>query len=207
MSSLKWAQWGMTMKLAIGLLALIISHSVYARCPVAPINQPNEDAKKLRVNQLSEFMACLPGDPANDRSPCNTFASQGLNKIWGYSDFGTDEKTFLTANQIWAKVNSPGSKWLTLGAVSDVDNNLCAQSLANSGRAVLAVMKGPDGGHGHIALVIPGEPQISTTWGILAANSASFFLDEPTKAYISQPLSFAFSKTVASEARFFYRDR
>ncbi|MGB3251655.1 hypothetical protein [Buttiauxella gaviniae] len=194
------------MKIFFGLLFLITSNVVFSQCPVAPINQPNDEARKLSVNGLSKFMVCHSGD-REDRSPCNTFASQGLSSIWGISDFGTDNNTFLSANQIWEKVNSSGSKWSSLGDVFDEDNNLCAQSLANSGWAVIAVMKGTNNGHGHVALVIPGELQKVPSWGMLAANSASFLLDEPTKGYISKPLSFAFSKTKASEARFFYQGR
>ncbi|HCR0386880.1 hypothetical protein [Enterobacter kobei] len=195
------------MKMLITLFCLLIGSFTYAQCPVAPINSPNEESRKLSVNKLSEFMICDISAPENDRSPCNTFASQGLNAIWGINDFGSDQKTYLTANQIWEKVNSPDTVWHNLGSVLNEDNNLCAQSLANAGWAVLAVMKGSDNGHGHIALIIPGEPQQALSWGMLVANSASFFLDKPYKAYISKPLSFAFSAANANQASFFYRGR
>ncbi|EKI3096600.1 hypothetical protein PC510_003881 [Escherichia coli] len=185
-------------------LLLSISGGVYGGCPVAPINTPTEKAEKLSTQLLPVLMKCKESLPANDQSPCNFFVSQGLYIMWGVDDFGKGDGPFLTANQIWDKVNSGNSNWKKLGIVLDEDNNLCAQSLANDGWPVIAVMK-EEGGTGHVSLVIPGQPTESSTWGMLSANSANFRLNQPEASYVGSPLSKAFGKENAKRAVFFYR--
>jgi len=174
-----------------------------AQCPVPPANIPSAAANRLALNKLGQFLKCESNDPLNDQSPCNTFASRGLEAIYDIKDFKLSETKHQSANQMWDTVSKPGSSWEKLGNVLDEQNNLCAQSISNSGWPVIALLYAPD--HGHVALVIPGEPQKSNSWGILVANSSSFFLNKPGSAYLNKPLSNAFSTTSAQHASFFYR--
>jgi hypothetical protein len=176
---------------------------VHAQCPVSPINTPSAAANSLAVSRLGQFLKCEAGDPLNDQSPCNTFASRGLEAVYDVTDFKSGSKGHQSANQMWETVNAPGTKWIKLGTVFDEGNNLCAQSTANAGWPVIALLKAT--GHGHVALVIPGQPTVSNSWGILSANSASFFLDKPTSVYLNKALSSAFGPANAKKAVFFYR--
>ena len=137
----------------------------------------------------------------NDQSPCNTFAARGLESIYRVSDFKT-ATGYFSANAIWDYVNA-SSDWVSLGGVFNEDNNLCAQAMANQAAPVIAVRKAP--GNGHIALVIPGDPERSGSWNMLAAYSASFLFHHPDQAYVGGPLSKAYTKDDAKTAVFFYR--
>lgn len=174
-----------------------------ANCPVSPVNIPSANAEKVMVSKLGQFLKCDTNDPLNDQSPCNTFASRGLEAMYGVDDFKLGENSYQSANQMWAFVNSPDSKWQKLGQVFNEQNNLCAQSMVNTGWPVIALLQAS--GHGHVALVIPGEVQSSSSWGMLVANSASFFLNKVDSVYLSKPLSNAFGVDSAQKAIFFYR--
>ena len=190
-------------RFVLSIMALVAAGAAAAQCPVPLANTPSASAEQLAVSRLAQFLKCDPVDPLNDQSPCNTFASRGLQSIYGVKDFMLGGSTFQSANQMWDTVNAQGSKWLRLGSVFDEQNNLCAQSLANAGWPVIALLKAA--GHGHVALVIPGEPQQSASWRMFAANSASFFLGKPASAYLNKPLSFAFDTAHAQDASFFFR--
>jgi len=195
---------GLVKKIMLIVVAIAASGTAAAQCPVPPANTPSPAANQLAVSRLGQFLKCEANDPLNDQSPCNTFASRGLESIYGVTDFKSENTSHQSANQIWNTVNAPGSKWVKLGGAFDEQNNLCAQSMANNGWPVIALLKAT--GHEHVALVIPGEPQRSNSWGILAANSASFFLDKPASAYLNKPLSSAFDAASAQKAAFFYRN-
>jgi hypothetical protein len=183
------------------LLLLFLPTIGTADCPLPLTSVESTQAKQLAMNKLNQFLQCDPKDPINDQSPCNTFAARGLEAIYAVTDFKT-AAGFLSANAI-ADYVAHNEKWVSLGGVFNEDNNLCAQVVANSVYPVIAVMKAA--GHGHIAVVIPGEPQKSTTWKFLAANSASFFYESPGSAYVGGPLSKAFGPTHAQKALFYYR--
>jgi hypothetical protein len=193
------------MKKTLLNLATIAAFSLAsAQCPVPPANAPSAEANRLAIDKLGQFLKCEAKGPLNDQSPCNTFASRGLEAVYGVKDFKSGDGTHQTANQMWDKVNGSGSKWKKLGSALDEQNNLCAQSIANAGRAMIVLLQAP--GHGHVALILPGEPKKSDSWGMLVANSASFFLNKPASAYLNRPLSNAFSKGDAQKAAFFYRN-
>ncbi len=187
------------------LVVVIVATSTLARaeCPVPMTSVPTAAANSLAISKLGQFLKCDAKDPMNDQSPCNTFASRGLEAIYGVTDFKSGKALHQSANQMWDTVNASGTAWKTLGTVFDETNNLCAQSIANAGWPVIALLK--TSGHGHVALVIPGQPVKSGSWKILAANSASFFLDKPASAYLNKPLSNAFGQADAQKAMFFYR--
>ena len=190
------------MRCVVGPMIMCLAAQVIAGCPVPVQNTPSQAAKQLAIAKLGPLLACKPDDPINDQSPCNTFASKGLEAIYGVIDFKTGPNQFMSANKIHEKIKS-SSKWKAIGTVFNVDNGLCAQSASNAAMPVVAVMTGNP--HGHIALVTPGEPQKSGTWNMLVPMSASFFYKEPSKAYLDGPLSKAFGPANASNATYYYR--
>ncbi|WP_155769859.1 hypothetical protein [Burkholderia vietnamiensis] len=182
-------------------LALGWSIAATAGCPVELVSTPTGAAQALMISKLTPLMACQVGDPLSDKSPCNVFVGKGLDEVYSISDFKTADG-YLAANRIADSI-AIDARWVKLGKVFDEGNNLCAQALANNAYPVIAVEKAA--GNGHVALVIPGEPAKSSSWGMFVANSASFFIDNPTKGYVSAPLSKAFSAQNAQAAVFFYR--
>lgn len=188
-------------------LLLIIGASLTVEaeaCPVAIVNTPSEAAQSLAIDKLSQFLACSANDPLNDQSPCNTFASRGLEALYNVTDFKTGPNSHMSASQIYDTVSNNGSAWTKIGSVLDDDNTLCAQSAANAGLPVIAVMKGSP--HGHIALVIPGEPSKVSSWDQkLAPMSASFLIGHPDQSYVKGLLNKAYGSVNASKAVYFYR--
>jgi hypothetical protein len=174
---------------------------VGASCPVELSSVPTAQAKALAVSKLTDLLACRSSDPLNDQSPCNTFVGRGMETIYSVQDFKKGNN-YLMANEIFDYATT-NSRWVKIGGIYDENNNLCAQSLANNAYPVIAVLKRE--GNGHIALVIPGEPLQSPSWKFYVTNSASFFIGHPEKAYISAPLSAAFTVDNAKNAVFFYR--
>jgi hypothetical protein len=181
--------------------ALLAPAMVDAACPVPPASSPTASAKALSISKLGQFLKCEANDPLNDQSPCNTFASRSLESIYGVTDFKV-VNGHMSANKM-ADFIETNKQWVSIGNVYDLDNNLCAQALSNQAYPVIAIKKGTD--HGHVALIIPGEPAISPTWGFLVANSASFLIHKPDKAYINGMLSKAFQPNDAMDATFYYR--
>lgn len=172
-----------------------------AACPVELISLPTEAARKLTISTLAQYMKCDPKDLANDKSPCNTFASRGLEAIYNVTDFKT-ANGHLAANAMLDYV-AGHSQWVKIGTLWSEDNNLCAQALANNAFPVIVLLK--EAGHGHVALITPGEPARSPSWGFNVAKSASFLLDRPGSAYLDGLISRAFKKEDAINAVLYYR--
>lgn len=193
----------MRQHLLVALLCLSTSVALATACPVPIQTTPSNTANALRTSKLNDLMKCDPADPGNDQSPCNTFAGKGIELVYGYSDFKTSTG-YLDAKHIATFVAS-SDRWVDAGTVFDATNNVCAQSLANTGHAVVAVQMSSADPHGHIALVLPGALVKSGKWNMPVANSASFFIGQPLRGYVNDMLSNAFSPTNAAQAEFYYR--
>ena len=149
----------------------------------------NENWEEEVTNSLYEFMAC--DDPLDDISPCNKFVGEALKMVYGIHDFYDEEKErYLLANEI-ADFLAKEDKWTLLGKGSEQSALNEAQGYANLGKAVVAVLKS-NSGHGHVAIILPGESGPSSAWGLNVPNSASFFIYKPESSYIGKKLSYAF---------------
>lgn len=140
---------------------------------------------------LSEFLSC--GGPTPPNTPCNTFLSQALKRVYNINDFDRAGGGFLTANEMADYVKIHTDKWTELGDASSQQALKEAQGYANIRKAVIAIQQNPDG-HGHVVLIVPGILQKSGSWNLDCPNSASFFLNQPAKSYVSRHLGFAFAK-------------
>lgn len=186
----------------IALLCLFFPLASFAHCPV-PLQSSSFDLPLgVYSERLRQYFACSFDDPLSSRSPCNVFVIRALSDIYGVPDFKTQKGDFLSANEIVRLLESGHNEWAEIGSVSDSSSGLCAQVLANRGFPVVAAMRSKD--HGHVALVLPGMPALSTSWKTYAPNSASFFLDRPEKGYFDRPLSKAFSLKNAMSTKYFF---
>ena len=161
-------------------------------------NNENHDLNSL----LNEFLSCGELTPAN--TPCNIFLAKALESVYNISDFKKDGDSYFSANEISTAVQV-NDKWTSLGKCSDQATLIEAQNYANLGKAVIAVYEN-NMGHGHVALVIPGELIASGTWGMACPNSASFFLNKANKSYVSKPLSFAFDNSIKADVIIYGRN-
>src|SRR5262245_25582382 len=96
---------------------------------------------------LQKYAACpLPLD-----SSCRASLAQALEHLYGVKDFGNEAK-YMTPAEIGKKV-AADSNWSHLGSASDQNALKSAQSSANCGKAVVAVLASETGGH--VAIILP----------------------------------------------------
>jgi hypothetical protein len=163
----------------------------------------NGPGQRAIYDKLMSLMAC-PADVNKDEGrqidavAYNWFVAKGLSELYGVHDFDpTTQGKWLNANEIVAWVRSHGNLWTKLGQanVQSILNDAAAGA-ANK-QPIVATMQGDP--HGHVALVLGGTPQSSTTWkdaqgnALRAPNSAAFSLDNVAKAYVFCRLSAGFS--------------
>lgn len=142
------------------------------------------DQQKYMDTALQKFAACqLPLDDS-----CRAALAQALEHIYGVKDFDNQSK-YLTAVEITKKV-AGDSNWEHVGSASDQNALKSAQSSANCGKAVVAVLASDTGGH--VAIILPGPLAHSGGWKLDVPNSASFFTHNPSKSFAGKPLSYSF---------------
>lgn len=142
------------------------------------------DQQKYMETALQQFTACqLPLDNA-----CRAHLAQALEHLYAVKDFGSESK-YMNATEVGKKVASDAN-WEHLGSATDQDALKKAQSSANCGRAVVAVLSSETGGH--VAIILPGPLTPSSGWKVSVPNSASFFTHNPSKSFAGKPLSYSF---------------
>lgn len=156
---------------------------------------PSSD--RTTYDRLMQLMAC-PADVDKDEGrqidhvACNWFVAKALDTLYGVKDFGPSVNgRWLNANEIVAWVTSHPKLWTRLGNAADQATLDEAAAGAGNGQPVIATMV--DDPHGHVAIILPGAVQNSTTWGMMVPNSAGFSLDHVGNAYVYCRLSATFS--------------
>lgn len=133
---------------------------------------------------IQKFAACpLPVDDS-----CRGALAEALEYVYSVKDFGAAPK-YMTPAEIEKKVASD-SNWEHVGSASDQNALKTAQSGANCGKAVIAVLASDTGGH--VAIILPGSLAHSGTWKLDVPSSASFFTHNPLKSFAGKPLSYSF---------------
>ena len=149
---------------------------------------PNWSPDKARA-VISEFMRCK--DSVDKHTPCNVFVQNIIRKVFGIDDFGFQQPE-ATANTMADYMAHNPALWESLGNGESQAALTRAQAEANSGKAVIAVWNNP-GGHGHVALIIPGALRPSSSWhSLLVPNAAQVSLNDLSRAWIGRPLSESF---------------
>ena len=139
-------------------------------------------------------------------SPCNIFLAQALKLLFGITDFDFPglPGQFLDANDIAKYVSSHPEQWTFLGIASDQIVLERAATYANLNRPVIAVYVAAP--HGHVAVVLPGTLQYSGHWKLHVPNSASVFLNRPSKSYVGLTLSNAFQAAHMPKVKLYARN-
>jgi hypothetical protein len=136
---------------------------------------------------LSEFLSCK--NPIDDQSPCNYFLGRALARVYDIHDFDAPGG-YMSANAIAVYVKVSGN-WTKIGDATNQDKLTEAQGYANLKKPVIAVRSASDG-HGHVAMILPGELSKSGIWNLMVPNSAAFLLDDPKHSYVGKGLAYAF---------------
>jgi hypothetical protein len=143
-----------------------------------------------------KFITCTSS--GTDTAPCSSLISESIAKTYKVSGLYSDKtKQYLQVKEMAALI-SDTKQWTQIGHAYDQKTLTDAQDLANAHKAVVAVYTTPEG-VSHIALVLPGELQTSGSWGFKVPNSASFVLSDPSKSYVSKPLSYAFTRNMIKD--------
>src|SRR5260370_11309312 len=161
-------------------LALSLSTAVSQDCKKADYRA---DQQKYRDAALQKVAA---GALLLDAS-CRRALAAAVEHVYGVKDFGA-ESNYLTPADISKKV-AADSNWEHVGSASDQNALKSAQSSANCGKAVIAVLASDTGGH--VAMILPGALAHSGVWKLDVPNSASFFTQNPSKSVAGKPLSFS----------------
>lgn len=100
-----------------------------------------------------------PWQPQKTPSGITTFCNFSVNSICksvGYLKFEVNSQP-LMANEMIRSMKDPNGDWMQLGSGE------VAQAKANEGSLVIAGYAVP-GGHGHVAVIVPGLLEFSGTW-------------------------------------------
>lgn len=193
-------------KFVLPLLMVVAANNALAAsaldCETRAGKPTSTHAEAAAISKLSPLRACKAA--IDDRTACNVFLGRALDVLFKISDFKTGNDTYMLANDIVNGLEMPGNAgWKKIGVATQQDALNKAQELANEGKAVVVARKGPvvDGARrpGHVALILPGTAQNYAfdgfSWGgLVAPNSASFFLDRPDRMFFGCPLSAVWKK-------------
>jgi len=147
-------------------------------------------------------MQCTESAPEADQSPCNWFVGKALQEVWKLDDFKSSPG-YLTANEISTYLLTHCPPWKSLGTAADQSVLKNSQQAANDSMPVVAVR--PDTPNGHVALIIPGKLEHSTTWNLEVPNSASFIWKKPADSYVGRRLSEAFRNDYKPDVKIYTR--
>lgn len=165
--------------------------------------QINPTWEKDLTTAVEAFKVCK-GTIENNVNPCSKFTGESVNKIYKVNDFYSDElKRYLTNTEI-TKSLEENSHWKKLGFGLSQESLTEAQNSANSKKAVVAVFS-DDNGIGHVAIILPGSLTPSGSWGLNVPNSASFFMNSPSRSYTGKSISYAFTKSMINKVIIYER--
>ncbi|MBL3574315.1 hypothetical protein JMK10_02355 [Rhodovulum sulfidophilum] len=168
--------------------------------------------RPLVVADVASFMTCSAEDRDLENTPCNKFLHSSLQHIYNIGDFAPDTSrgyeqwmnanemiTFMETSEAWTSVGNAGRQ-------ADLNR---AGLLASQGRAVVATWAN-EGGHGHVAIVLPGPPTGRsglTKWkGLLLPDVANFAYGAPQTSNAETKITFAFGSKDPKTVIFYVRD-
>lgn len=152
--------------------------------------------------RLSLHFECLEGSA--DGAACAYFMSEGLRAAWGVTDlifpgagasFGRPMIGIEAAR--WLQTYGETGGWRRVGMADDPATHAEAAALAGAGAAVVAVTIDPADGLSTTAIVLPGAPQRSASYGFEVARIAQAGLYDGHEGFVGCPLSYGFRAEAA----------
>ncbi|MBN4082118.1 hypothetical protein JYT21_00280 [bacterium AH-315-B15] len=180
------------------------SKSVYALCLIAFISSCG-DQKRQNFTSLDDDGNIIISDQSleileeieedyysckeieSEEKECDHFTAEAICRFYEIEDFER-EGDYISYREIRDVVTLQGN-WEPIGvATSQLDLD-AAQDHANNTRATIAFDPNKSN---HVAIILPGGTMMSTSWGLEAPNSASFFIHK-VDCYVNKALSYSFS--------------
>lgn len=134
---------------------------------------------------FDDFISCK--DNATESFACKEYPAKALCSVYGINDFMTGDDSYIKYDELLESLDM--GKWEKVGPASDQSALDKAQAAANAGRAAFAIDEGDK--YGNIAIILAGESQRSTKWGLNCPNSASLFMKGHKYSYIEKGLNYA----------------
>ncbi len=147
------------------------------------------DWKTSVTTMLADFQSC---STAKKGAECKTYCAKAIKTMYGVNDFDAAGKPggMLDVNGV-ANYIKKSSNWKLLGDAGTQDILTQAETLANGGKAVVAMME-TDNGASHISIIAPGSLVSCGKAGLKCPNSVSFFINSPDRSYVGKPLAYSF---------------
>ena len=133
---------------------------------------------------IADYYDCKEDE--TDEHECNQFTSEAICRFYGIDDFKEDDH-YVSYRDIREIVTLRGN-WEPIGMANNQADLDRAQEHANNAKATIAF---DPNATNHVAIILPGQQQLSNSWGLEAPNSASFFVHKP-EAYVNKALSYSF---------------
>ena len=128
-----------------------------------------------------------------------------MKRIYKVNDFYSAKSgRYMTASEISSYLKE-SKQWKLIGPSYEQKTLTTAQSMANSGKPVVAVYMNSSG-VGHVVVITPGQQQPSGSWGLNVPNVVSFFPSQPDKSFVDKGLSFAFGKNLMKDILIYGRN-
>ncbi|MDN5199751.1 hypothetical protein QQ008_00215 [Fulvivirgaceae bacterium BMA10] len=163
----------------------------------------NKNWKTELEQALTDYKKCK-NETGDNPQKCSNVTGEVLKIVYNLNDFYSSQRSrYMVAKEI-AEFLEDNTEWQLLGHAYEQDALEKAQELANTKRAVVAVL--PDKGDaGHVSVILPGELASSGTWGFKVPNSTSFFVHDPQNSYVGKALSYAFTRNMIKDVLLFAR--
>ncbi len=123
----------------------------------------------------------------SDERECDHFTAEAICRFYEIDDF-KEGAGYISYREIRNVVTLQGN-WEPIGIATSQINLDKAQEDANNARATIAFDPNKSN---HVAIILPGRTMRSTSWGLEAPNSASFFIHK-VDCYVNKALSYSFS--------------
>ena len=136
-------------------------------------------------NLMEDYIECKENE--TEDKECNHFTAEAICRFYEIDDFEADGG-YVSYREIKDIVTLNGGTWEPIGLADDQANLDAAQNHANNGTATIAFDPTKTN---HVAIILPGSTQKSSSWDLDVPNSASFFVHK-ADGYVNKALSYSF---------------
>ncbi|MCH2235370.1 MAG: hypothetical protein MK078_14050 [Crocinitomicaceae bacterium] len=134
---------------------------------------------------MEDYIECKENE--TEERECNHFTAEAICRFYEVDDFEQDGE-YVSYREIKDIVTLNGGTWEPIGLADSQENLDAAQNTANNGTATIAFDPTKTN---HVAIILPGSTQKSSSWDLDVPNSASFFVHK-ADGYVNKALSYSF---------------
>ena len=134
----------------------------------------------------ADYNACKVSE--SQERECNHFTAEAICRFYEIDDFKKGDE-YVSYREIKDLVTLNGGAWKPIGIATNQADLDLAQDNANNAKATIAFDPNKSN---HVAIILPGNNQKSSSWGLNVPNSASYFVHKH-ECYFDKGLSYYFS--------------